>query len=225
MLITITSGSMFSGKTTIFLYLLSCICDGEDFSLEDINDISYDELVKNFLEGREKHYKKYIDSTLRHIAFHFDRHFEKEEVFLGKPSLDNRYEGISISTHDNLVNNVDVTLIPQEDYQFSEDYNLFAISECFMLTEKQTDDLINLSKKGKIVILEGLRLSSEGKSFPVMDKFLANSDIVLNLKGTKCVDCNQKDSNLMFCTVDKTDRIKVGNFYIPLCWECWYKRQ
>lgn len=80
-------------------------------------------------------------------------------------------------------------------------------------------------ERGKIIIVSGLDMNSEGKPFGPMPGLLAIADEVLKLKAV-CINCGA-DAPISYCLVEKEDEILVGDIgeYTALCWQCYFRRK
>ena len=77
---------------------------------------------------------------------------------------------------------------------------------------------------GKVVIVAGLDLDSDGNAFGEMPELMAQADYVVKLKAV-CEDCGA-DAGYTAANFDKTERISIPEEgYVAVCRPCFLRRQ
>jgi thymidine kinase len=149
--------------------------------------------------------------------------FNRKGVWI-KPDTDNRCAGKTV-THDNRVIASAITISSQEPELALADlipYDVVVFDEAQFFSEKIVGVIKDLLGQGKIVIVNGLKLTAGDSIFGSMHFLLAFADEIISLKSV-CNVCNAVDSATRTRAFNKNNPIvKVGGAsdYYVVCPEC-----
>jgi len=150
--------------------------------------------------------------------------FRKKGVWV-KPDTDNRCLGKTV-THDNrIIADADLTVSAQDPATVMPKlmfYDVIVFDEGQFFNEKIVDVVKTLLGAGKIVIVNGLKLTAGDSIFGSMHYLLALADEIIPLKAV-CNVCNKVDSATRTRAFNKNNPIvKVGgtSSYWVVCPEC-----
>lgn len=142
-------------------------------------------------------------------------------VALFKPSVDTRNSNVTVHNGQSrtaiTVNNPDEIL----DYVRANNIDCVAIDEAQMFDDSVCNRVCKMRNEGRIVIIAGLSLTSEGLIFGAMDKLLAVSDSIFYVYAVcnRCGNLATKTRPLF----NKMSIIVPGgeSMYEPLCNKCY----
>lgn len=149
--------------------------------------------------------------------------FNRKGIWI-KPDTDNRCAGKTV-THDNRVIANAITVSSQEPELALTDlipYDVVVFDEAQFFSEKIVGVVKDLLGQGKIVIVNGLKLTAGDSIFGSMHFLLAFADEIISLKSV-CNICNAVDSATRTRAFDKNNpTVKVGGAsdYYVVCPEC-----
>lgn len=90
--------------------------------------------------------------------------YQNKKVIAFKPKMDNRYSEGEIVTHTGMRYMAKNVNSGKEIWELSEDYDVIAVDEAFMIDEV-SGVLIDLFKRGKSIIVSSIQLSASGQVF------------------------------------------------------------
>jgi len=149
--------------------------------------------------------------------------FNRKGVWV-KPDTDNRCEGKTV-THDNRViaNAITVSATtPEAALSKLMPYDVVVFDEAQFFSEQILSVVKSLLSSGKIVIVNGLKLTAGDSIFGSMHYLLAFADEIISLKAV-CNICNKIDSATRTRAFNKNNpTVKVGGAsdYWVACPEC-----
>ena len=107
----------------------------------------------------------------------------KQKVVYLKPSSDTRYSVDEIVTHDGI--KVPASLITNQlkDRYVVERADVVLIDEVQLIEPHLVQEILDLVREGKTVIVAGLDMDYLGQPFPVVRELLPHADEVIKIKG------------------------------------------
>lgn len=156
----------------------------------------------------------------------YDRYcvFRRQGIWV-KPDTDNRCEGKTVTHDHRLIANADLTVSAQNPETVLPQlvpYDVIVFDETQFFSEKIVGVVKTLLESGKIVIVNGLKLTAGDSIFGSMHYLLAFADEIISLKAV-CNLCNRVDSATRTRAFNKNNpTVKVGGAgdYYVVCPEC-----
>lgn len=100
--------------------------------------------------------------------------------------------------------------------------DVIGIDEVMLFDQEIVDVVEDLVRRGFIVVVAGLSVTSDGEPFGPMPELLAIADIITQVYGV-CQECGNP-STRCWPLFEKKTQIAIGNEYIALCRQCWIKK-
>lgn len=179
-------------------------------------------IVGSMFSGKSTLLNKQIRESRRHEVFH---------VMVFKPSIDDRYDVDSVTTHDFVKESANMLIHRAEDIWEYYLHVKDSIEEgkkviCFIdeVQFLEADSLVRvirmLNRENVQVCAAGLDMDKFGLPFGATPKIMAIADEVVKLK-TKC-DCGE-DSYTQVSITNNKDLIEIGSdSYKPVCKKCYF---
>ena len=144
---------------------------------------------------------------------------EGHGVWLLKPVLDTRYSTTDVVSHDGEHLPADIVRLNGTPWPY--DARIVAIDEAQFLTPEAVPIVLDALRKGTLVILAGLDLTSKGTPFGAMPTFLSLADSVTKLTA-RCAVCGERQANRTYRTIESDQIVMVGGAeaYEPRCLAC-----
>lgn len=159
----------------------------------------------------------------------FDKYciFDRKGVWF-KPDTDCRRLGKTM-THDNREVAEAITIPfnqPEQALEIAENFDVVVFDEGQFFSDQIVEVARALVARGKIVIVNGLKLTAAGGIFGAMHYLLAYADEIISLKSV-CNQCMRIDSATRTKSFDKNNpTVKVGGSsdYYVVCPECDHEK-
>ncbi len=144
----------------------------------------------------------------------------KVEIF--KPGIDTRYDEINIVSHDeNFIHSTPVDN-SQKILLFAHDVDVVGIDEAQFFDDGLPDVCDQLACRGIRVIVAGLDMDFQTKSFGQMPFLLAKAEYITKLHAI-CMQCGAI-ANYSYRKIPSEDKIMLGekDVYEPRCRRCYH---
>ncbi len=147
--------------------------------------------------------------------------WQGKSVILFKPCTDKRNSKEEVLTHNGHKMKACTFIDSHEILEESINYDVVAIEEAQFIKETIIQTVLNLRQQGKVVIINGLTLTSEGEPFGSMPHLMAIADRITTIFGI-CDKCGQPATKTK-ALFNKKEAIQPGGSgrYAPRCNECW----
>jgi thymidine kinase len=143
------------------------------------------------------------------------------KVGIFKPKIDNRYDDVSVVSHDsNSIQSIPVSEA-EEIAELAISFDVVGIDEVQFFDQEIIQVCNRLANKGIRVIVAGLDMDFEGTPFGPMPHLMATSEFVTKVHAI-CVRCGDVAQYSHRKTAD-SEQIKLGekDEYEPLCRACY----
>jgi len=150
----------------------------------------------------------------------------KKKILVFKPKIDDRYSDEYVVTHNkNSIKSISINSNSENKIlDLSTGVNTIGIDEIQFFSENIISVCIELSKKGKRVIVSGLDKDFEGKPFGIMPNLLCEAEYVTKLNAicNKCGDYAYFTKRIS----DDKDQVVLGekDIYEANCRQCYYNK-
>ena len=150
----------------------------------------------------------------------------KKKILVFKPKIDDRYSDEYVVTHNkNSIKSISIDSNSENKIlDLSKGVNTIGIDEIQFFSENIISVCIELSKKGKRVIVSGLDKDFEGKPFGIMPNLLCEAEYVTKLNAicNKCGDYAYFTKRIS----DDKDQVVLGekDIYEANCRQCYYNK-
>lgn len=150
----------------------------------------------------------------------------KQKVKIFKPLLDDRYHKSNVVSHDAR----EIISLPVKDAAallllVEEDMDVIGIDEAQFFDDGIVNVCNIIANRGKRVVVAGLDKDFLGKPFGPMPALMATAEYVTKIHAV-CIGCGDL-ANYSYRTVPDTAQVKLGEkeSYLPLCRQCYHKKQ
>ena len=144
-----------------------------------------------------------------------------QHVEIFKPSIDVRYDAVSVVSHDANAVPAIVARSSREILDMVNNADVVCIDEAQFFDDEITEVCQNLASDGVRVIISGLDMDYRGKPFGAMPNLLAVAEYITKLHAI-CVHCGSLATHSYRISTD-TDTVVVGekDKYEPRCRTCF----